>query len=151
MTAIADLTCADLTAAYRRGELSPAEVARDCLARIGAHAAINAFLPIEPAGALQAAAESQARWRSGSPLGPIDGVPASIKDNIWAKGLPTRRGSKTSDPAPAAEDSPAVARLREEVGEIATDQDLPIRLEGEAEHHQVCPGVESGIDASVGV
>ncbi len=30
------------------------------------------------------------------------------------KGLPTRRGSKTSDPAPAAEDSPAVARLREQ-------------------------------------
>ena len=41
-------------------------------------------------------------------------MPASIKDNIWAKGLPTRRGSKTSDPAPAPSDSPAVARLREQ-------------------------------------
>ena len=63
---------------------------------------------------LAAAALSEARWRAGSPLGPIDGVLASIKDNIWAKGLPTRRGSKTSDPAPAAQDSPAVARLREQ-------------------------------------
>lgn len=112
MSVIADLTCAGLTAAYRRGELSPVDVARDCLARIDASAAINAFLPIESAAVLQAAAESEARWRSGRPLGPIDGVPASIKDNIWAKGLPTRRGSKTSDRAPAAEDSPAVARLR---------------------------------------
>ena len=51
---------------------------------------------------------------AGTPLGPIDGVPASIKDNIWAKGLPTRRGSKTSDAAPAQADSPAVARLREQ-------------------------------------
>jgi aspartyl-tRNA(Asn)/glutamyl-tRNA(Gln) amidotransferase subunit A len=114
MSAIAELTCADLTSAYRRGALSPVEVARDCVARIAANAAINAFLPIEPAAVLQAAAESEARWRAGKPLGPIDGVPATIKDNIWAKGLPTRRGSKTSDPAPAQADSPAVARLREQ-------------------------------------
>jgi aspartyl-tRNA(Asn)/glutamyl-tRNA(Gln) amidotransferase subunit A len=114
MTAIADLSCADLTSAYRRGELSPVEVARDCLARIGAHAAINAFLPIEPGPVLAAAALSEARWRTGRPLGPIDGVPASVKDNIWAKGLPTRRGSKTSDATPAQADSPAPARLREQ-------------------------------------
>ncbi|MGH6725473.1 MAG: amidase [Pseudolabrys sp.] len=113
MTAIAALTCAELTAAYRRGALSPVEVARDCLARIDKNAAINAFLPIEQGGALHAAALSEARWRGGASLGPIDGVPASIKDNIWVKGLPTRRGSKTGDPAPAAADSPAVARLRE--------------------------------------
>ena len=43
MSVIADLTCADLTAAYRRGELSPVEVVRDCLARIEASAAFNAF------------------------------------------------------------------------------------------------------------
>ena len=61
----------------------------------------------------------------GNPLGPIDGVPASIKDNIWAKGLPTRRGSKTSDPAPAAEDSPAVARLREQGAVILGKTCLP--------------------------
>src|SRR5450631_1046594 len=125
MTAIAEMTCADLTAAYRRGELSPAEVARDCLARIAAHAAINAFLPIEPGPVLAAAALSEERWRAGRPLGPIDGVPASIKDNIWAKGLPIRRGSKTSDPAPAAADSPAVARLREQGAVILGKTCLP--------------------------
>lgn len=114
MSAIADLTCADLTSAYRRGALSPVDVARDCLTRIDASAAINAFVVVEPETVLAAAAESQARWRAGSPLGPIDGVPASIKDNIWAKGLPTRRGSKTSDAAPAQADGPAVARLREQ-------------------------------------
>ena len=114
MTAIADLTCADLARAYRRGELSPVEVARDCLARIDANAAVNAFVTVEPAGALAAAAFSEARWRQGAPLGPIDGMPASIKDNIWVNGLPTRRGSKTSDATPAPADSPAVVRLREQ-------------------------------------
>ena len=114
MTAIAALTCVDLSLAYRRGVLSPVDVARECLARIDGHAALNAFMPIEPERALVAAAESQGRWRAGKPLGLIDGIPTSIKDNIWAKGLPTRRGSKTSDTAPAQHDAPAVARLREQ-------------------------------------
>ena len=114
MAALAELTCADLERRYRRGELSPVEVARDCLARIDANAALNAFLAVEPDGVLAAAGQSEARWRAGDPLGPLDGVPASIKDNIWVKGLPTRRGSKTSDPTPAPVDSPAVARLREQ-------------------------------------
>jgi aspartyl-tRNA(Asn)/glutamyl-tRNA(Gln) amidotransferase subunit A len=114
MVTISDLTCADLTAAYRRGRLSPVDVARDCFARIERHAAINAFVVVDLDAALKAAAESQARWRAGNPLGPIDGVPASIKDNIWAKGLPTRRGSRTSETTPAQADSPAVARLREQ-------------------------------------
>ena len=69
MNAIADLTCSDLSLAYRRGELSPVEVARDCLARIDAHAALNAFMPIEPERVLAAAAESETRWRAGAPLG----------------------------------------------------------------------------------
>ena len=114
MVTLSDLTCADLTEAYRRGRLSPVDAARDCLARIDRHAAFNAFVVVDADAAMQAAAESQARWRAGNPLGPIDGVPASIKDNIWAKGLPTRRGSRTSDVAPAQADSPAVARLREQ-------------------------------------
>ncbi len=114
MTATADLTCADLSLAYRRGELSPVDVARDCLARINAHAALNAFMPIEPERVLAAATDSQARWQAGNPLGPLDGIPTSIKDNIWAKGWPTRRGSKTSDTKLAQDDAPAVARLREQ-------------------------------------
>ena len=114
MTDIADLTCAALTASYRRGELSPVEVARDCLARIERHRALNAFMPLEPDTVLAEARASEARWRAGVPLGAIDGVPATIKDNIWLKGYPTRRGSKTSDTAPAQADSPAPARLREQ-------------------------------------
>jgi aspartyl-tRNA(Asn)/glutamyl-tRNA(Gln) amidotransferase subunit A len=125
MTAMADLTCADLSRRYRSSELSPVEVARDCLARIDANAAVNAFLAIDPDGALAAAAASEARWRAGRPLGPIDGVPASIKDNIWVKGLPTRRGSKTSDATPAAADSPAVARRREQGAIIRGKTSMP--------------------------
>ncbi|HTQ82856.1 MAG TPA: amidase [Pseudolabrys sp.] len=113
MTSIADLSAAELTEAYRRGALSPLEVARDVLARIEAAAAFNAFLPVKPA--LAAAAAAEKRWRAGAPLGAVDGLPATIKDNIWLKGEPTRRGSRTGDlTAPAPDDAPAVARLREQ-------------------------------------
>jgi Asp-tRNA(Asn)/Glu-tRNA(Gln) amidotransferase A subunit family amidase len=79
---------------------------------------------IRPESALAAAAESQARGRKGSPLGPIDGVPATVKDNIWAKGLPTRCGAKTTDPSPAV-DVPAVARLREQGAVILGKTGMP--------------------------
>ena len=114
MNAIAELACAELTDAYRRGTLSPVEVARDVLARIERHAAFNAFLAVDVDGVLAAARQSETRWRAGAPLGPLDGMPASIKDNIWARGFATRRGSRTSDTASAEIDAPAVARLREQ-------------------------------------
>ena len=64
--------------------------------------------------ALAAAASSEIRWQRGEPVGPLDGVPASIKDLILTKGWPTRRGSHTVDPEqPWDVDAPATARLRE--------------------------------------
>lgn len=125
MSAIADLSCAELTFAYRRGALSPIEVTRDVLARIEAHTPLNAFVTVAADAALAAASQSEARWRAGRPLGEVDGVPATVKDNIWAQGLPTRRGSRTSDAAPAQADSPAVARLREQGAVIVGKTCMP--------------------------
>ncbi len=115
MSTIAELSATDLIEAYRRGTLSPVEVTRDVLSRIEASAAFNAFLPITPEPVLKAATASQARWRAKAPLGAVDGLPATIKDNVWLKGEPTRRGSRTGDvTARASADAPAVARLREQ-------------------------------------
>ena len=125
MTAIADLTGAELTQLYRRGAVSPVEVARDCLERIGLHAALNAFTVIAAKSALTQAAQSEARWRAGRPLGAADGLPATIKDNVPVKGLPNRRGAKTSDPNAATADAPAVTRLREQGAVILGKTCLP--------------------------
>jgi aspartyl-tRNA(Asn)/glutamyl-tRNA(Gln) amidotransferase subunit A len=62
--------------------------------------------------ALQAARESTARWAAGAPQGPLDGVPVTIKDLIDIAGLPTRRGSNLTDPAPVATDAPVVTALK---------------------------------------
>src|ERR1700751_4264045 len=99
------LSAAELIRRYRKRELSPVEVARDALARIDRfNPVVNAFVLVDREAALAAAAASEARWKQGAPLGLVDGVPATVKDNSWAKGWPSRRGSLTSDPGaiPAA-------------------------------------------------
>lgn len=100
---------------YRRRTLSPVEVAEACFARIARlDPALGAFALVDAEGARRAARASEARWREGRPLGPIDGVPATVKDLNLMKGFPTRRGSRTTEGAPPdAVDSPPVARLRE--------------------------------------
>jgi aspartyl-tRNA(Asn)/glutamyl-tRNA(Gln) amidotransferase subunit A len=114
MTDIKSLTAAQLLDLYRKRELSPVEVTRDQLDRIERfEPAINGFIIVDRDNALKAASASEARWRKGEPAGLVDGLGATVKDNVWMKGLPARRGSAVSDPAPMKEDAPAVARLRE--------------------------------------
>src|SRR6185437_7859478 len=125
MNTIADMSSADLVRLYGKRALSPVEVARAVFARIEANAAFNAFMPLDMNGALAMARESEDRWRRGAPMGAVDGVPATIKDNIAVKGMPTRRGSKTSDPAPAAVDSATTARLREQGAVIVGKTTMP--------------------------
>ena len=112
---IAWLSAAELAGAYAAGALSPVEATRAVLARIDAlNPLLNCFCLVDHEAALRDAQASEKRWREGKPLGPLDGVPASIKDLILTRGWPTLRGSLTVDPAgPWNEDSPATARLRE--------------------------------------
>ena len=126
MPEIKSLTAADLLRLYRKRELSPVEVTRDQLDRIDKfEPAINAFIIVDRDGALKAAQASEARWQKGEPIGPADGLGATVKDNIWLKGFPSRRGSLTSSDAPMKEDAPAVARLRESGAVILGKTTLP--------------------------
>jgi aspartyl-tRNA(Asn)/glutamyl-tRNA(Gln) amidotransferase subunit A len=113
--ALCHASATELIAGYRSKALSPLEATRAVLARIDAlNPILNAFNLVDHESALAAARASEVRWAAGAPLGPLDGVPASIKDIILTRGWPTLRGSKTVDPAgPWHDDAPAVARLRE--------------------------------------
>ena len=112
MTDPALMTAEDLLAAYARTDLSPVEVLQAVTARVARlNPALNAFAVMNP-GALAQAGASEARWRAGRPIGPLDGVPVTIKDLIDVAGLPTRRGSRLTDTAAAAEDAPMAMALR---------------------------------------
>jgi aspartyl-tRNA(Asn)/glutamyl-tRNA(Gln) amidotransferase subunit A len=105
----------ELVEEYRRKTLSPVEATQTALDAIDTNnPRVNAFVLVDHEGALAAAKASEARWQSGEPLGPGDGVPTSIKDALWTRGWPTLRGSTLIDAAgPWNEDAPCVARLRE--------------------------------------
>lgn len=115
MTDLLRLSATELGECYRAGELSPVDVCRAIFDAIPpVNAVLNAFQHLDEAAAFEAARRSEARWRSGAPLGPLDGVPVTIKDNILTKGWPTLSGSLTVDPhQPWDEDAPGTARLRE--------------------------------------
>ncbi|MBI0535973.1 amidase [Roseomonas sp. KE2513] len=106
-------TALTLAGLYRTGALSPLEAARACLNRIARlNPRLNAIIALDEAGALAAAARSEARWREGRPTGPLDGVPLTVKDNIPVAGLPCRWGSPAWPEGPATVDELPVARLR---------------------------------------
>lgn len=105
------LDASSLIEAFTRRTLSPSEALQAITERVARHnPRINAFAVLNPAAPRQAA-ESTRRWAAGRPLGPLDGVPVTIKDLIDVAGLPTRRGSRTTPITPAADDAPAVLGL----------------------------------------
>jgi amidase/aspartyl-tRNA(Asn)/glutamyl-tRNA(Gln) amidotransferase subunit A len=107
------LSAAAMAEGFRTGAFSPVEVAGAALERcVTVGARLGAFALIDDAGARAAAEASAARWRAGAPLSPLDGVPATVKDIVWVRGLPVTYGSATVEPVTAGEDAPAVARLR---------------------------------------
>ncbi|MFM0208062.1 amidase family protein [Paraburkholderia sediminicola] len=110
---ICDLTAQELHTLYKTGSASPVEAMQAVLARIEQlDPAVNAFCQIA-ADALDMARASETRWHHKRPLGTLDGVPISVKDNVGVTGLATRFGSRVTDETPSPHDSPCVARLRE--------------------------------------
>lgn len=114
-TDLADCTAFELLDLYRTRQASPLEATRAVLARIERwNPILRAFSFVAAEEALESARGSEERWGRGEPCGALDGVPASIKDLILTRGMPTLRGSRTVDPNQAWDvDAPAAARLRE--------------------------------------
>lgn len=109
------LSLAELQQRFRDGRLSPLELTEAVLAAARARQPLlGAFALLDEDGARAAARAATERHARGVARGPLDGIPLGVKDLIDVRGLPTRQGSlSTADAPPAAEDAPAVARLRE--------------------------------------
>jgi hypothetical protein len=107
------ISASELTTLYGRNALSPVGVVEAMLLRASKlQPHLNAFVMIDADGARAAAKASEARWKAGTPLSPLDGVPTTIKDTTPVKGWPTRYGSHATDETPAIEDAPVAGRLR---------------------------------------
>jgi aspartyl-tRNA(Asn)/glutamyl-tRNA(Gln) amidotransferase subunit A len=113
-TQLYELSASELIDAYSRGTISPVEVVRSVLDHIDRwEPHLQATYLLRPDLALDQAHASQARWHRREPCGPLDGVPATIKENIATVGDPLPAGTAAVDLVPAAADAPPAARLRE--------------------------------------
>lgn len=126
MSDLHDLPAHALIAAYRQRTLSPVEVTEAVLAHIAQwEPHIQATYLLRPEAALEQARASQARWMRGEPLGLLDGVPATIKENIATQGDPLPLGTAAVDLVPAAADAPPAARMREAGAVIVAKTTMP--------------------------
>jgi aspartyl-tRNA(Asn)/glutamyl-tRNA(Gln) amidotransferase subunit A len=99
--------------AYRAGTLKPSDATAEYLRRIDAlNQRLNCFITVLRDRALQSAAESDMRFKAGSPLGPLDGVPLAVKDLVYIDGVRCTAGSKVLEQNVATYDAPVVRRLK---------------------------------------
>lgn len=113
MTELAFRTASDLAAAIRRREISSREVLDHYLARIDRlNARLRAIVTLEAEGARSRADAADAAVARGESIGPLHGVPITIKDSLETEGMLTTAGSREYARHVPATDAPAVARLR---------------------------------------
>ncbi|MCK1523748.1 MULTISPECIES: indoleacetamide hydrolase [unclassified Bradyrhizobium] len=103
------LTLTQAVADLRAGKVTSTALTTEALARAKANADLNAFVTLDEAGALKAAAAFDANDNKDKPLG---GVPIVIKDNIEVTGLPCSAGTPALKHYVPRADAPVVAKLR---------------------------------------
>lgn len=115
----------ELAAAYANG-LSPRSAVEATLARAcDVNPKLNAIITLDEAGAVNAAEASARRWKGGRPLGALDGVPVTVKDNILVAGLRATWGSRLYENFVPDEDELPVQRLREAGAVILGKTNVP--------------------------
>ncbi len=101
-------------ALIRARKLSPVEYVDTVLKAVDkANPKLNCFRAVMPEEARRDAKAAEQAVMKGESLGPLHGVPISVKDLVDVQGVPTRHGSAIfDDNLPAAADDILVKRLR---------------------------------------
>jgi Asp-tRNA(Asn)/Glu-tRNA(Gln) amidotransferase A subunit family amidase len=103
----------ELARLIRGKEVSPVEVVEAHLARIArVEPRLHAYVTVTAEHAREAARAAEAAVRRGDRLGPLHGVPYSLKDLTPTRGIRTTMGSKIYEQHVPAEDAVLVERLR---------------------------------------
>jgi aspartyl-tRNA(Asn)/glutamyl-tRNA(Gln) amidotransferase subunit A len=107
------MTIAEFGRAWRAGEITSEQATERCLAKIeGRDPSLNAFILVLADDARRRARDADHELAEGCDLGPLHGVPISIKDLIDVQGTPTTAASRVRTAQPATADAPAIANLR---------------------------------------
>ena len=107
------LTISDMAPKIRSGEVSPVELTEAALAQADRlQPALNSFITILRDQAMDQAREQEAALARGEYLGPLQGIPIGIKDNIATGGIRTTVGTKVLSDNVPEEDAEVVRRCK---------------------------------------
>ncbi len=148
MADLHELTVRQLSAALAAGEVGSVEATRACLERADATAHLGAYLYLDREGALRAAQAADARRRAHEVLGPLDGVPVAVKDNILTQGLPTTCASKILEGFVAPYDATVVQRLCDAGAVLLGKLNMDEFAMGSSCEHSAFGGVKNPWDPS---
>jgi Asp-tRNA(Asn)/Glu-tRNA(Gln) amidotransferase A subunit family amidase len=113
MSELTFLSAVSMAEQVRRKKLSPVELVEAHLSRIEQlNPKLNAFVQVDVERARRAAQAAESAVTRGEKLGPLHGVPISIKSSIDVAGLHCEAGTKLRAGYVASQDAPLVARLR---------------------------------------
>ncbi|WP_293679751.1 amidase [uncultured Phenylobacterium sp.] len=113
MTELWRMGAGELAGAIRRRDVSSREVVQAHLARIeAANERLNAVTVVLAETALSAADATDQAIRTSDPLGPLCGVPITVKENIDVAGSATTQGVAAFRDAAPRRDAPHIAQLR---------------------------------------
>ena len=113
MSDLTFLSAVEMARLVREKKISPVELAHAHLAKIERlNPKLNAFVHVDAERVLREARDAEAAVMSGTVLGPLHGVPISIKSSIEVAGFRCEAGTRLRAGVVATQDAPLVARLR---------------------------------------
>ena len=113
MSDLTFLTAVEMARQIREKRLSPTELAEAHLAKIERlNPKLNAFTQVDAERVRREAHEAEAALVSSKDIGPLHGIPISIKSSLDVVGMKTESGTRLRAGHIATEDAPLVARLR---------------------------------------
>ena len=131
-TEICYLSASQLSGLIQRKEVSPVEVVEAHLARIEAtEPTLNSFISLLPQQALAAAKTAEEEIQAGNHRGPLHGIPITLKDLYYVKGVRNTSGSKIFHDFVPDYDSTLVSKLKH----------AGIIILGKANTHQFAYGI----------
>lgn len=109
------LGASESAALLRAGRLASVELVESVLERMrSCNQAVNAIVAqVDAASLLAQASAADRRHAAGNPAGALDGIPLTVKDNLWVQGLPATWGVEALATFVPDHDEPVVARVRE--------------------------------------
>ena len=113
MSELTFLSAAAMAEQIRRKKISPVELVDAHLAKIEKlNPVLNAFVQVDADRAREAARKAQSAVTNSAALGPLHGVPISIKSSISVDGLRCEAGTRLRAGFVARQDAPLVTRLK---------------------------------------